>query len=207
MATEISAKVLKALAPLATKAKQDGRQATMYLHLRPVDDDEEGKTVVEVTNGRHFLRATMPGAVDEALLLHQDDAKRLKGDEVALFSSNRITRPFTKDLLGDDRPRTGEDEGIKWPEGLAGVSVQGKASFSIHPRRAAAVLMAFHRLGVQEVEVVLPKRKGSLIGFRGVVRAEDDDRVEVEGGFLPADMFHEIQPETPAEAPAEAKEE
>lgn len=158
-----------------------------------------------MTDGRHFLRATLPGSVDEALLLHQDDAKRLKGDEVALFSSNRITRPFTKDLLGDDRPRTGEDEGIKWPQGLAGVAVQGKASFSIHPRRAAAVLMAFHRLGVQEVEVVLPKRKGSLIGFRGVVRAEDDDRVEVEGGFLPADMFHEIQPEP--EAPAAEKEE
>lgn len=205
MATEISARVLKALAPLATKAKQDGRQATMYLHLRPVDDGEEGKTVIEVTNSRHFMRATLPGSVDEALLLHQDDAKRLGGDEVALFSGNRITKPFELDLLADDRPRTGEDKDIVWPEAFAGVHVEGKAAFTIHPKRAAAVLLAFHRLGVQEVEVLLPKKGKNIIGFRGTVNAEEDDRVEVEGGFLPADMFHEVQQEP--EASAEPKEE
>lgn len=192
MGNTVPGKVVKALGKLARKPEDVGRDATAHVNMRPTADGKA--TVLEVCDGRAYVRVEVPEPCDEAVLIDRDMTQRLLPKDELLVDGNEILRPWRTTLERSDGSTPGR---IVFPDCEPHRPESDlRVAFTINPKRLAAVCTAIAAVGVTSVEVLLPKRRGGPIGFRGETKTGRG----VEGIIVAESLFGATQEDVP-EAP------
>lgn len=203
MTMSLDAKVLRAMAGLARKPEDaGGNSPTTRLHLRPLPDlppaEPDGPwrpqgSVVEVCDGRAYLRVEVPETCDQPVLFDRDTARMPLSDQTVNVDGTTMRVHGFEKVLDVPRP-----DGVPYPdcEGLR-PDTAARVAFEINPAVLANVAAAIKRLGVKRVQVLLPSQRGGPIGMRGEMK---NGRL-VESTILSESLFGASSEDMPQDGP------
>lgn len=167
MGNTVSGKIIKALGKLALKPEDVGRAPTAYVHMRPSAD--ELSTVIEVIDGRGYLRADVAGECDEGVLFDRDALDHVMPDDELLVEGNELRFAGLRRAL--DKSDGSTPAQVTYPDCEPHrVDASARVAFSIAPKRLANFLNAIAACDCKSVEVLLPKTRGGPIAFRGEMK-------------------------------------